>query len=289
MDSNKVRQVLSELGLAPSKLRGQNFLCDINALENIIEFARLETGVDVVEIGPGLGALTSLLLEDDRNVCSIEIDRGFAQYLRSKYSDNSKFQLIEQDVRKVSLEKLAQASGTSSFQLVGNIPYSISTELVIWAVLQRQYLSSVCYLMHKEFAERIAASPGSKAYGSLSVLCAQHFDCYLGPEVSGDKFYPKANVTSRVIRFEPLASTRYEVSDDFLFERLVRALFAQRRKTILNNLRNALGDIGRDDLLELLGACGVDSKRRPETVSLEEFVELYRELEVRGALEKLVK
>ena len=289
MDAISVKQVLSDLGLAPSKLRGQNFLCDAGALEDIIEFARLDSESDVVEIGPGLGALTSLLLKHERQVYSIEIDRGFAQYLRSKYSDNSKFSLIEQDAREVSLEKLAQDSNSSKFQIIGNIPYSISTELVIWAVRQRQQVSSVCYLMQKEFAERIAASPGSKAYGSLSVLCAQHFDSYLGPEISGDRFYPKAKVTSRVIRFEPLASARYEVADDFSFERMVRSLFAQRRKTLLNNLRNTFVSTDREVLVEILEASMIDAKRRPETVSLEEFVRLYRELDQRYDVEKLLK
>lgn len=276
MNEATVKTLLGQLGLAPRKMRGQNFLCDSAAIDDIIAFANIDSTSLIVEVGPGLGALTTKLVQLQQAIVGIEVDRGFAKYIRNTFNTYEHFELLEADALKVSLEELATSHGVSTISLIGNIPYSISTDLLLWALRQRNVLSSGCYLMQKEFARRVAAVPGSKSYGSLSVLCSQYFQLELGAEISGDRFYPKANVVSQVLRFVPLSEPREKVSDPVVFEQMVRGLFGQRRKTILNNLKTVFPETQKEQLLEMLTTCGIDSKRRPETLSLAEFAQLFR-------------
>lgn len=280
MHVSEIKSILSRLGLAPSKTRGQNFLIESGSIDRILLFANIAPGNSVIEVGPGLGALTRELLNLGHRVTALEIDRGFSQYLTDFFKDEPFFTLMHADALTVDLSSLA-GEKTDTYDrsrlpfLISNVPYSISTQLLLWALQQRGNISAACFLLQREFAERVAAQPNSKSYGSLSVLCQMYLGLELGPIISGNCFYPPTKVESRLLRITPFETPIVEVSDPIAFESFVRSLFQQRRKTLLNNLIKTLPTGDRQTAEHLCSSSGLDPKARSETIPLHKFVDLF--------------
>ncbi len=259
------KEFFSNLSSHPSKQLGQNFIKDYRVIDRIVNVSELSPDDEVIEIGPGLGALTFALAEKARRVVAIEKDKKLADYLSESFHDHPNVELINQDALKVDYNKIYNGH---KLKVIANLPYSVSTPLLFKLLEAREYLSSMVLMLQLEVGERIAAGPGGKTYGSMSVLLQTFMDITSEFRVSPESFWPKPKVDSVVLKLIPLKTPRIKVSDEKLYERVVRAAFSSRRKMIGNSLQSLLSKEAASKSLEL---AGIDKKRRAETLTIEEF------------------
>lgn len=259
----------------PRKALGQNFLTDRTIIAKILAAAQLSSDDCVLEVGPGRGALTELLARQVRRLVAVEFDRDLAAILRQRFSGEQQVEIHEQDVLKADLAELL---GNDLCKVVANLPYNISTPVLFRFLEERHRFSKLVVMLQKEVGERLAAPPDCSDYGVLTVLFRQWFDVKREFLVPPGCFYPVPKVDSVVISLVPLAASRVEVGDQALFERVVKAAFAMRRKTLWNCLKNA--DLLEPSVLEqVLASCGIEGRRRGETLDLDEFARLCRNLD----------
>jgi len=269
----EVRAALRESEFRPSKRLGQNFLIHERVIDSILRLLDLLTNDEVVEIGPGLGFLTRRLLERASKVWAVEIDAALVQRLRaSDFAANPKFQLIHGDILTVALPELLPKR---KVKLAGNLPYSIATPVLFRVFECREYFSSMVIMVQKEVADRIAAKPGTKDYGTLSVWCQVHGRIAEKVAVSPEAFFPRPKVRSTVLKIELFAEPLVCAAEIALLRGLVRAAFGQRRKTLANALGAWLKQ-RREEIESFLRAQNVDPRRRGETLGIEEFIKLAR-------------
>ena len=263
----EVERRLRELGVDPRKSRGQNFLVDPGAADEIIRFAAVTREEDVIEIGPGLGVLTEQLAKTARSVTAFEIEPAFCAGLRKLLSG---VEVLEGNVLSRML------SGPKKV-LVSNVPYSISSDVSQWIFREHRHISRASLLLQKEFAERLAADPGSRAYGSLTVLRSRFAKATLGAVIPGDRFVPETKVESRLVRLDLFEEPINVGVPEEIFERTVGAAFQHKRKTIVNSVRMAGLFPDREIAQMALIAAGIDPSTRAETLALESFIRLARE------------
>lgn len=259
----------------PRKALGQNFLTDQNIIRKILTAADLQSSDQVLEVGPGRGALTALLAERVSRLVAVEFDRDLAALLRQQYQDNPTVLIHEQDVLQVDFAALL---GTGAYKVVANLPYNISTPVLFRFLEQRHRFSRLIVMLQKEVGERLAAEPDCSDYGVLTVLFRQWFEVRREFLVPPGCFFPAPKVDSVVISLVPLANSRVVAGDQALFEKVVRSAFAMRRKTLWNCLKNAA--VAELPAVEAaLLATAIDGQRRGETLSLDEFAALSRALQ----------
>ena len=248
----------------PRKRFGQNFLTDNQVIDGIINLIRPRQSDLIVEVGPGRGALTGMLLESGCELHVVELDRDLAAKLVRQYDDADNFHLHSGDVLAMDL---AELTGGRQFRLIGNLPYNISSPMLFHAFQWPRQILDMVFMLQKEVVNRMAATPGSSDYGRLSVMC--QFYCQVIPEfiVPPEAFYPPPKVESRLVRLIPHARPPVKVGDDSQFAGLVRLAFSQRRKTLRNALKIILDQ-------EAIQACGVDPGARAETLDLAAFARL---------------
>jgi len=254
---------------------GQHFMADPNVAALIITRARFEPDDIVLEIGAGLGALTLPLAARVKRVLAVEPDRKIADLLGNELlaAGIRNVTIIERDILQLDIEDLAGRSG-ASFKVIGNLPYHISSQVLIRLIHFREVIDAAFLMFQKEVAERLTAKPGSKSYGRLSVLIQYCAKIYPLVSVAASAFFPKPKVDSQVVGIKFRHPVSFKATDErFLFQ-IVKAAFGTRRKT----LRNALlgGNLGFEDerVSTALELAGIDPKRRAETLSVEEFVTL---------------
>src|SRR5258706_3687884 len=245
------------------KSLGQNFLRDESVIRRIVDALDLGVQDTVIEIGPGRGALTERLLATGANVLAIEIDREFVPALRVQFHSEEKFQVVEADVLDTDFAKLLTIADAATTKLVGNLPYNISTPILQRLIDQRDLFSKIVLMFQREVVERITAPPGGKQRGYLSVLVENSFDTEHLFDVSPETFQPVPKVWSAVAKLTPKESV---VPDEPLFRKIVSASFAQKRKTILNNLKPVFHDAAR-----ILSESSIDAKKRAEALTLDEW------------------
>ena len=263
-----------EYGGRPRRSLGQVFLIDSAIQQKILDLADLEPDDTVLEIGPGTGALTRDLLPQVKKLIALEIDPALTSYLNNSLSSSSNLLLVCINALDFSYQKAASRLNTK-LKVVGNLPYVISTPLLFRFIEQRKAFSLLILMVQKEVALRLTAVPGTKAYGAITVLCGFYFKITLEKHVSRHCFHPVPKVESAVIRCVPRKKNCSPGLDEELFRRVVKGAFSKRRKTIYNALRLSLQpDLVNIDLAEILRKTVIDSKRRPETISLEEFLQL---------------
>lgn len=253
----------------PRKRFAQHFLTQPNIAQRIVELARLTPADTALEIGPGRAALTHLLAAAAGRLWVVEIDRDLADQLRTEFSGRSTVRVVEGDVLEMDLEALL--GSVAPVTVVANLPYNISTPLLMQLLSAPRMFRRMVLMLQWEVAERICSPPGSKAYGALSVMMQLVADVRIAFRVPPGAFHPKPKVDSAVIVVEPRA--RPEVSPEELgaVRRVVRTAFNQRRKQLANALRPLHPQAER-----VLDAIGIDPRRRPETLSVGEFVEIAR-------------
>ena len=270
------RAELNRLGLAPSRARSQNFIADPSVASRLGGLIASIAQGAVVEIGPGLGALTRPLLDSGLEVSAIELDRGLAAALREwPEAASGLLKVIEADALELDLR---EAFGPRIGLVCGNLPYNISTPLLFWYMAQARAAPKAVFMLQKEMAERLAAKPGGRDYGRLSVAATLFHDKSPLMDVPPEAFSPRPKVRSRVVLL-----TLKEVAPDVsrgALGRLTAASFHSRRKTVINNLWPRYG---RERALEALSRAGVDPRARPETLPPETFAALAVILEPGGS------
>ena len=255
---------------------GQNFLTDQNVAAKILRLADLKEGDTVIEVGPGLGALTEGILSSGAHLIAVELDRDLAARLRERFGGMENFELIEGDCLKVDIGELARERGVV-FKFISNLPYNITGPMLARLLDEREALSTAVLMVQKEVAERVASGPGTKDFGALTVLLQIYMDVILEFEVPRHLFRPVPKVDSAIIRLNILKEPRVEVADFDYLRGMLRALFSARRKVITNGLKSF--GIEREAALKGLEVSGIDPKCRPETVTINQFALLARELE----------
>lgn len=261
----------------PKKALGQNFLTDTGVLSRIVELVNICPDDRVLEVGPGRGALTRLLAERASRVVAVELDRQLVPILAAEFAGRDNVAIVPADILRTDLPELLARYGAGTWKVAANLPYNISSQVLFLFLENRALFSRLVLMLQKEVGERLAAPPGCKDYGALSVLCQLHFDIRREFIVRPGAFYPVPKVDSAVLSFLPLPVPRVEVGDEALFRRVVKAAFGQRRKTLWNCLRSA--ELAADQtLLRALDVCRIDPGRRGETLSLQEFAALTRAL-----------
>jgi 16S rRNA (adenine1518-N6/adenine1519-N6)-dimethyltransferase len=257
------------------KMLGQNFLVDNSVIDRIIDLVAPVPGDHILEVGPGQGALTRKLASSGARVLAVELDRRLAPMLSREFENNLLLDVIEADILKIDLKKELSRYSDSRWKVAANLPYNISSQVLI-KFLETPTLFTDLYLMlQKEVGDRLAAQPSCKEYGVLTLFCRLHFDVTREFIVRPGSFHPVPKVDSAILHFKALPAPRVDVGNEPLFRRVVKAAFAQRRKTLWNCLKSA-DFLPGEDLSAVLAACRIDPARRGETLSLDEFATLTR-------------
>ncbi|HWP44917.1 MAG TPA: 16S rRNA (adenine(1518)-N(6)/adenine(1519)-N(6))-dimethyltransferase RsmA [Blastocatellia bacterium] len=274
--------------IKPKKHLGQNFLVDGRIIRRIVDAVSPRPEDAIVEIGPGEGSLTVPLVERAGLVVALEIDRRLVEHLRERIQKEN-FLLIEADALQIDWSDLLGQAVESLKRLrpqtdphvrvVANLPYYISTPVIEKLIKAGRPIEDMTLMLQKEVVERITSRPGSKEYGYLSVLVHLYSKATRLFDVPPSAFRPAPKVWSSIVRLEVRRRPAIDVDDEERFLAVVRAAFAQRRKTVANNLKAAAGALAIDREIEaVFDRAGIDPRRRTETLSLDEFAELYRAL-----------
>ena len=271
----RTQEILKKYGFSIKKSLGQNFLIDPNILQNIVSHAKLTKESAVIEIGPGIGALTEHLARKAGQVVAVEIDQRLLPVLEDTLSPYDNVEIIHSDILKTDVEDVIQEklAGYKDIMVVANLPYYVTTPILIKLLMEKLPIRGMVVMMQKEVADRITASPSTKAYGSLSIAIQYYMKAEIAMTVPRTVFIPQPNVDSAVIKLTRHETSPVDVLDeDFLFK-VSRSSFAQRRKTILNNLQSQLplGKEKKELILAALAEANVDPTRRGETLSIQEF------------------
>lgn len=280
--TERTRQLLAERGLRLKKSLGQHFLTDQHILDKMMQAAGLGPETGVLEIGPGIGALTERLALEAKGVVALELDDRLVPVLRELFSDQPHVQIIHGDAMKLDLHQLIREhlGDCSRISVVANLPYYVTSPILMRLLEEKLPLDRVVVMIQKEVAERLTAVPGSKAYGSLTVAAGYYAETEWVTKVPAHVFIPQPQVDSAVIRLNVRQHPPVDVKNEALFFRVIRAAFGQRRKTLLNALSSGLsGGEGKETIHQAALEAGIDPKRRGETLSLEEFAQLANQLQ----------
>ena len=272
----KTIEVLQKYNFSFQKKFGQNFLIDPHVLDKIIAAAEITKDDFVLEIGPGIGTLTQYLAEAAREVVAVEIDSTLIPILEDTLSAYDNVSVINEDVLKVDLRKLAEErNGGKPIKVVANLPYYITTPIIMSLFESHVPLKSLTVMVQKEVALRMQAGPSTKDYGALSLAVQYYASPYLAANVPPNCFMPRPNVGSAVIRLTRFEETPVQVKDEKLLFRLIRASFNQRRKTLQNGLVNSQElDFTKEQVAAAIATLGVSPSVRGEALTLEQFAAL---------------
>jgi len=260
--------ILKRFGIRMSKKLGQNFLIDEHVVNSIVAAAGIKPGDAVLEIGPGIGTLTQGLAEAGANVTAVEIDRRLIEVLSKTLEGYDNVKVVHGDILRINIPETV---GVPQYKVVANLPYYITTPIIMGLLEARMPIDVLVTMVQKEVAQRMVATPGTKDYGSLSVAVQYYTKAEIMFIVKPDSFIPPPAVESAVIRCTVLDKPPVEVNEKVFF-RVVKAAFAQRRKTLLNTLKTT--GVPVENLKTILDAAGIDGTRRGETLSIEEFAAL---------------
>ncbi|MCI2172450.1 16S rRNA (adenine(1518)-N(6)/adenine(1519)-N(6))-dimethyltransferase RsmA [Schleiferilactobacillus perolens] len=280
-DPERTREIMAQYHLRPKKSLGQNFLTNQNVLADIVEAADLTKDDTVIEIGPGIGALTEYLARAAGHVVAYELDDRLLPVLADTLAPYPNVTVIHQDILQADPAALAAlAPADHGLKVVANLPYYVTTPILMHFLESGLPIERMVMMMQKEVADRITAGPGGKDYGSLSVAVQIRTAAKVAFTVSHTAFNPPPKVDSAVVVFDFLETPKVPAGDQAFFNQVVRASFAQRRKQIMNNLLNWYGrtPAKRVILTDVLSKAGVAPTDRAETVSIPEFITISREL-----------
>ena len=268
--------VLQKYNFSFQKKFGQNFLIDTHVLDKIIASAEITKDDMVLEIGPGIGTMTQYLACAAGKVVAVEIDKTLIPILEDTLSEYDNVQIINQDVLKVDLAKLAEEeNGGKPIKVVANLPYYITTPIIMGLFENHVPLKSITVMVQKEVADRMQVGPGTKDYGALSLAVQYYAKPYIVANVPPNCFMPRPKVGSAVIRLERYEKPPVEVKDEKLMFRIIRASFNQRRKTLVNGLKNSQEiPFSKEQIEQALGMCGLSLSVRGEALTLAQFAQL---------------
>ena len=264
-----------------SRSLGQNFITDRSIIERIVEGAGVGENDLVIEIGPGIGVLTAEAAEAAARVIAVEIDSKLIPILSETLAEYDNIKVINQDILKTDVNKIIEeekAAGnfTGAFRIIGNLPYYITTPIIMGLLESGVKADSITVMMQKEVADRIKASPGSKTYGAISAAVQYYCIVEQIASVPKEVFVPRPKVDSAVLNLHIRKEKPVELTDEKMFFACIRSGFGQRRKTLLNSLTGTAG-LSKEDIRNILSTAGIDPVRRAETLNMEEFAAIANE------------
>jgi len=264
-----IKKELAQYGVTPRKKWGQHFLVDRNILNKVIRTARVEKEDVVLEVGPGLGEMTLALARQVEKVIAVEIDPKLVAILNKKMKDYPNVEVVKGDILKVDFRQFLKREG-HPIKVVANLPYQISTPLLFRFIESKEAFSTFTLMLQKEVAERMVAPPGRKEYGPLSIFIQIFLDVSIRFFIKPSAFFPPPKVESAVVHMVWKEKPMIETNDEEWFKRVVRACFGYRRKTLVNALKHS--ELFLPEPVELkMEAIGIDPRRRPETLTIQEF------------------
>ena len=268
--------ILKKYHITANKKLGQNFLINDEVINGIVEASNIQKEDLVIEIGPGLGTLTSELLENAGKVIAIELDENMLPILNDRFKLYDNFELLNEDVLKVDLNKLISENmgGLSKAKVVANLPYYITTPIIMKLLEDKLNIESITVMVQKEVADRITAKPGDKLSGSITYSVDYYADAEKIVFVDKSSFIPAPEVDSEVIKLQIREEPKVHVENEELFFKAIKASFMQRRKTLLNGLINSKLFDNKEEILEILDKMNLNPQIRGEKLTIEQFAEL---------------
>ena len=275
-DPKRTIEVLQKYNFAFQKRFGQNFLIDTHVLEKIIASAEITKDDFVLEIGPGIGTMTQYLAEAAREVAAVEIDKTLIPILQDTLKEWNNVTVINNDILKVNIRQLAlEKNQGRPIKVVANLPYYITTPIIMGLFENQVPIESITIMVQKEVADRMQVGPGTKDYGALSLAVQYYARPEIVANVPPNCFMPRPKVGSAVIRLERYEQPPVQVKDEKLMFRLIRASFNQRRKTLVNGLKNSPElHFSKEEIEQALVNCGLPLTVRGEALTLEQFAQL---------------
>lgn len=271
---NQTKELMKKFNIRPSKGLGQNFLIDKNILSKMVDAAEIGEGDQVLEIGPGIGTMTRELATKADRVVAVEIDGRLIPVLEHATKPFENVTVVNEDILDVDLRALWRDCFTDRVKVVANLPYYVTSPIVMRLLEEDLPIKRIVVMVQREVAGRMSAEPGGKEYGALSVAVQYRCRPVIIAVVPPTVFIPPPKVSSAIIRLDVEQSRSYTVKDEGLLFRLVKAAFGQRRKTLINALGSGLRGMDRARLMGCLIQCGIDPRRRGETLSIDEFCSL---------------
>ncbi|WP_373894532.1 16S rRNA (adenine(1518)-N(6)/adenine(1519)-N(6))-dimethyltransferase RsmA [Virgibacillus sp. CBA3643] len=274
---SRTKEILNQYTFSFKKSLGQNFLVDVNILENIIKHAGIDKSTGVIEVGPGIGALTEQLAIHADKVVAFEIDQRLLPILQDTLQDYDNVEIIHQDILESDVREVMSAhfDPKQPIHLVANLPYYITTPILMKLLREKLPVSTLTVMIQKEVADRMAAKPNTKSYGSLTVAVQYYTHAEVIMNVPKSVFMPQPNVDSSVLKLTIRDESPVHVEDEAYFFNLVQACFGQRRKTLRNNLIRYFKEThDKETITELLDTVNIDGSRRGESLNIEEFASL---------------
>lgn len=265
-DKKVTKYILQRFGLHMSKRLGQNFLIDAGIVQGIVDAADIQPGDKVLEIGPGIGTLTQALCEAKADVTCVELDKRLPEILSHTLESYDNVRIIQGDILKVNIVEIM---GSGPFKVVANLPYYITTPIIMALLEKHLPITDIVVMVQKEVAQRMAANPGSKTYGALSVAVQYYTIPKIALYVPPRSFMPPPEVDSVVVNCKVRPQPAVDLIDEKMFFRVVKAAFGQRRKT-LNNALKSMG-VDKNTIADILTRAGIEPSRRGETLTMEEF------------------
>ena len=286
----RTRAIMEKYGIRTKKSFGQNFLTDLNVLKNIVEAADITANDNVIEIGPGIGALTEQLAQAAGEVLALEIDQDLIPVLKEVLSPYDNVKLINQDVLQANLPELIKKEfkdPSRPIKVVANLPYYITSPILMNLLASPVEWATICVMMQKEVAQRLTAKPGTKQYGALTLAIEYQMQAKIAFDVSRKVFVPAPNVDSAIVvltpRTNPLPVQPFDKQKLFGF---IRGCFAHRRKSLWNNLQSVIGKdpVVKEKMTAVLTQLDISPQIRPEKLTLEQFIELANALHQQNLL-----
>lgn len=275
---DETKFIMKQNNIVANKNLGQNFLIDENVVDGIVDASEITKNDLIIEIGPGLGNLTSKLLEKAGKVICIELDPKMIKILENRFSLYKNFALLNDDVLKVDLKKLIlenKNADITSAKVVANLPYYITTPIIMKLLEDKLDIESITVMIQKEVAERLSDIPGGKYTGSITYTIWYYTTPKIVLEVPNNSFIPAPEVTSSVIKFDILKEPRIQIDDEQLFFKIIKAAFMQKRKTLVNALVNGNIFKNKQEAENCLNSLKIDLKVRGEKLTLEQYKEIY--------------
>lgn len=275
---NETKFILNKYGIHANKSLGQNFLINNEVVSTIIESANISNKDLVIEIGPGLGTLTSRLLEKAGKVICVELDDRMISILEDRFKLYNNFELIHNDVLKVDLNKIIEEnlenSNLKTAKIVANLPYYITTPIIMKLLEEKLNIETITVMIQKEVADRLVALPGTKNAGAITYSVYYYADAIKIIDVEKNSFIPEPNVTSSVIQLKIRKESLLQVENEELMFKIIKQAFMQRRKTLVNALSNLAIFNNKEEIIQLLKELNINEKVRGEALTIEQYAKI---------------
>lgn len=274
----KTNAIINKFKLRAKKQLGQNFLTSETAIDQICDAAELTDTDTVIEIGPGIGALTEKLAQRAKMVYAFEIDESLLPVLADTLADYQNVEIINQDILKVDLKEfINEKQITGAVKVVANLPYYITTPILLQLLDEEIVFDNLVLMMQKEVAERVTATPGHREYGSLSIGVQSRMDAKISIIIGKKAFFPQPKIDSAVVSLTKMTTNKYQIENFKEFNKFVRSCFAQKRKSLWNNLLNLLGrtDAVKERVRGVLAQLDIPENTRAEQLPIEKFKEMF--------------